>query len=125
MKTLKIGIASYEEMKARTVAIASGEYRPIPGEPKTWFPSVESAANVLASGNLELLKMIAAECQKLNLSGTLRAARLRAAVDLGIADAEHHRTKPLTDELLRDIAERGRKIAKAYRIKRNRPINEE
>jgi predicted transcriptional regulator len=120
MKTLKIGIASYEEMKARTVAIASGEYRPIPGEPKTWFPSVESAANVLASGNLELLKMIAAECQKLNLSGTLRAA-----VDLGIADAENHRTKPLTDELLRDIAERGRKIVKAYRIKRNRPINEE
>jgi hypothetical protein len=62
---------------------------------------------------------------KLNLSGALRAARLRAAVDLGIADAENHRTKPLTDELLRYIAERGRKISKAYRIKRNRPINEE
>ena len=31
MKTLKIGIASYDEMKARTMAIARGEIRPKPG----------------------------------------------------------------------------------------------
>jgi antitoxin ParD1/3/4 len=36
---------------------------------------------------------------------------LRAAVDLGIADAEAGRTKPLTDDLLREIAERGRQLA--------------
>jgi predicted transcriptional regulator len=28
MRTLRVGIASYEQMKARTVAIARGEYRP-------------------------------------------------------------------------------------------------
>ena len=28
MKTLRVGIASYEQMKARTLAIARGEYRP-------------------------------------------------------------------------------------------------
>lgn len=31
MTTLKIGIASYEEMKARTLAIARGERRVRPG----------------------------------------------------------------------------------------------
>lgn len=35
---------------------------------------------------------------------------LKAAIDAGVADAEAGRTKPLTDELLHDIAERGRKL---------------
>ncbi len=34
MKTLKVGIASYEDMKARTLAIARGELRAKPGDPK-------------------------------------------------------------------------------------------
>ena len=34
MTTLKVGIASYEDMKARTLAIARGELRPKPGDPK-------------------------------------------------------------------------------------------
>jgi antitoxin ParD1/3/4 len=38
---------------------------------------------------------------------------LRAAVDAGIADVEAGRTKPLTDELLRAIAQRGRRVSKA------------
>jgi len=44
MKTLKIGIASYEDMKARTMAIARGQLKPKPGEPKVWFTSAESFA---------------------------------------------------------------------------------
>jgi len=39
MKTLRVGIASLEQMKARTIAIASGKYRPAAGEPKVWFTS--------------------------------------------------------------------------------------
>jgi hypothetical protein len=34
MKTLKIGIASYKDMKARTMAIAQGKLKPKPGDPK-------------------------------------------------------------------------------------------
>lgn len=34
--------------------------------------------------------------------------RLRAELDLGLDDVENGRTKPLTEELLRDIAERAR-----------------
>jgi predicted transcriptional regulator len=59
MTTLKVGIASYEEMKARTLAIARGERRPAPGEPKVWFTSTESFAKVLSAGNRELMRIIA------------------------------------------------------------------
>lgn len=34
MTTLRVGIASYEEMKARTLAVARGERRIQPGEPQ-------------------------------------------------------------------------------------------
>jgi len=37
MKTLKIGIASLEEMKKRTIAIARGEMKPAKDDPKAWF----------------------------------------------------------------------------------------
>ncbi|MDQ2774490.1 MAG: helix-turn-helix domain-containing protein [Acidobacteriota bacterium] len=59
MKTLKIGIASYEEMKARTMAIARGEAKPRPGDPKVWFTSAESFAKVLSNKNRALLATIA------------------------------------------------------------------
>lgn len=49
MKTLEVGIASYADMKARTMAIARGELRPKPGDPKVWFTSPESFAKVLSN----------------------------------------------------------------------------
>lgn len=58
-KTLRIGIASYDDMKARTLAIARGEYRVAPGEPRVWFTSTESFAKVLSAGNRALLDTIA------------------------------------------------------------------
>jgi predicted transcriptional regulator len=85
MKTLRIGIATYDQMKARTLAIARGEYRPQRQEPKVWFPSIESVAKVLSAGNRELLQVIVSKRpgsleelsrltgrQKSNLSRTLR-----------------------------------------------------
>lgn len=59
MKTLKVGIASYEEMKALTLAIARGQRKLAPQEPRIWFPSTESFAKVLSAGNRELLRIIA------------------------------------------------------------------
>ena len=59
MTTLKVGIASYEDMRARTMAIVRGERRVAPGEPKVWFTSTESFAKVLSAGNRELLRVIA------------------------------------------------------------------
>jgi predicted transcriptional regulator len=57
--TLKVGIASYEEMKARTLDIARGERKAGSDEPKIWFTSTESFAKVLSAGNRDLLRVIA------------------------------------------------------------------
>ncbi|HEX5079382.1 MAG TPA: helix-turn-helix domain-containing protein [Geminicoccaceae bacterium] len=59
MRTLKVGIASYEQMKARAMAIARGEHSPSRGEPKIWFTSMDSFARVLSDRNRALLDLIA------------------------------------------------------------------
>ena len=59
MTVLEVGIASYDEMKARTMAIARGERRVAADEPRVWFTSMESFAKVLSAGNRELLRTIA------------------------------------------------------------------
>ena len=59
MKTLKVGIASLDDMKKRTMAIARGRLKPAKGDPKVWFTSPESFAKVLSNKNRELLNLIA------------------------------------------------------------------
>jgi len=58
MKTLKVGIASYDAMKARTLAIAKGELKPKASDPKVWFTSPESFAKLLSNRNRSLLSVI-------------------------------------------------------------------
>jgi len=57
-KVMKVGIMPYETMKARTIAIAKGKYRPAPSEPKIWFTSLRSLASVLSELNQSLLQAI-------------------------------------------------------------------
>ena len=59
MKTLKVGIAGYEQMKRRTLAVARGEHKPGRAEPRVWFTSMESFARVLSDRNRALLHLIA------------------------------------------------------------------
>jgi predicted transcriptional regulator len=59
MKTLKIGILPYEDMKARTLAIARGQLKPGKDEPKVWLPSTETLGRVLSGPNRALLAEIA------------------------------------------------------------------
>ena len=95
MKTLKIGIAGYDRMKARTMAIARGEHQPSRGEPMVWFTSIESFAKVLSGRNRELLALIAREKpgsltelaelagrNKSNLSRTLKTMSRYGLVEL-------------------------------------------
>lgn len=85
MSTLKVGIASYDEMKALTMAVARGQRKLAPHEPRVWFPSTESFAKVLSAGNRDLLSIIAGKApgsleelaqltgrKKSNLSRTLK-----------------------------------------------------
>jgi predicted transcriptional regulator len=55
---LKIGIISRQDYINRTLAIAKGHYKPKPDEPKVWFESLDSVAEVLSPENRELLKVI-------------------------------------------------------------------
>lgn len=57
-KTIKVGIMSLQEYKQRTIAIAKGEYKPKNDEPKVWFESVKSMAQILSNENQDLLKTI-------------------------------------------------------------------
>ena len=58
MKALKVGIASREAYKKRTLAIAKGEYVPARDEPKIWFESLGTLSQVLSDQNRDLLKLI-------------------------------------------------------------------
>lgn len=58
MKPVTVGIMSQEAMRARVLAIARGDYKPKPSEPKIWFPSMRSLAEVLSDENRALLKLI-------------------------------------------------------------------
>lgn len=57
-KVLRIGIASRDSMRARTISIARGEHRPRHDEPKVWFTSLQSLAQVLSEKNQLLLEII-------------------------------------------------------------------
>lgn len=59
MRTLKVGIASLEDMKKRTMAIARGRLKAGRNDPKVWFTSPESFAKVLSNKNRALLNLIA------------------------------------------------------------------
>jgi predicted transcriptional regulator len=95
MKILRIGVAPYEEMKARSMAIARGELKPKANEPKLWFTSIESLARVLSDKNRLLLDLIIerrpksiAELEsmsgraKSNLSRTLKSMERFGLVEL-------------------------------------------
>ena len=94
-RILKIGIISRENYKKRTIAIARGEYKPKKGEPKVWFESVQSMAQILSSENQELLRIIkeqepaslkelelASGRKRSNLSRTLNTMSRYGIVDL-------------------------------------------
>ncbi len=95
MKTLRIGIASMADMKSRTMAVARGELKLGPDEPKLWLTSIESLARVLSDRNRLLLDLIVeqrpnslAELEALsgrakpNLSRTLKSMQRFGLVEL-------------------------------------------
>jgi predicted transcriptional regulator len=47
-----------DKMRARALSIARGKYKPKRGEPRIWFPSMRSVAEVLSDENRALLRVI-------------------------------------------------------------------
>ncbi len=59
MKTVAIGVMPQKQIRARMVSIAKGELKPKPNDPKIWFTSMRSLAEVLSDENRSLLRVIA------------------------------------------------------------------
>lgn len=94
-KPLKFGIMPWPAFRKRTMAIVSGEYKPKPDEPKIWFESIRSLAQVLSPENQQLLSLIIehnpqslaeletlSQRKKSNLSRTLRTLEGFGVVEL-------------------------------------------
>ena len=58
MKAVVIGIRPQERIREHLLAIARGEYKPKPSDPKIWFTSMRSLAEVLSDENRALLQVI-------------------------------------------------------------------
>ena len=58
MKAIVVGILPQDRIRERMLAITRGEYRPNSAEPKIWFTSMRSLAEVLIDDNRALLKVI-------------------------------------------------------------------
>ncbi|MBW6487931.1 transcriptional regulator [Sulfurimonas sp.] len=95
LETLRVGIMPLKQYKKRTIAIAKGEYIPKKDEPKIWFESLKSMAQILSNENQELLRIILLnnpqslrELEELsgraksNLSRTLKTLQRYRIVDL-------------------------------------------
>ncbi len=94
-KVLKFGIMPREDYRKRTISIARGEYKPKKGDPKVWFESLQSMAQILSNENQKLLKIIneqkptslrdleiATGRKRSNLSRTLKKMSQYGIVDL-------------------------------------------
>ena len=58
MKTIVVGILPQEKIRERMLSIARGDYKPKSSDPKIWFTSMRSLAEVLSDVNRALLKVI-------------------------------------------------------------------
>lgn len=55
---VRIGIMPQDKIRERMLLIAKGSYKPSPEEPKIWFTSMRSLAEVLSDENRALLHII-------------------------------------------------------------------
>ena len=117
MHILRVGIAPYEEVRERTLAIARGEYKPQPSDPKIWFSSMESLAQVLSTRNKLLLEIIAhakprsmtelaqlSGRQKSNISRTLKTMEHYGLVHLKREKSGEIRPRVTFDHLRVDLS---------------------
>ena len=124
MSALKVGIASYDEFKERTMAIARGELKPSRRDPKVWFTSIESFAKVLSDRNRALLSLIAetnpgslnelAEASgraPSNLSRTLRTMERYGLVRFEKGQGRTQAPRVVYSDVVLDVPLRGSKAA--------------
>lgn len=99
MKSIVIGIMPQAQIRQRVLAIARGDYKPKPGDPKVWFTSMKSLAEVLSDDNRALLHVIA-ETEPASISALAQATgrkpgnlsrTLKTMSNYGIVDLKRER----------------------------------
>ena len=99
MKAIVIGILSQDKIRERVLAIARGDYKPKAGEPKIWFTSMKSLAEVLSDDNRALLRVIM-ETRPESISALAAATgrkpgnlsrTLKTMANYGIVDLKHEK----------------------------------
>lgn len=108
---MKIGIMPKDKYIQRTLAIAKGEYKPSINEPKIWFESMLSMAQVLSNENQQLLKIIKEKLpesisdleeltqrKKSNLSRTLSTLEKYGIIKLEASDGTKKKPRVLADK---------------------------
>ncbi len=101
MKAIAIGIMSQEEIRKRVLAIARGEYKPKANEPKIWFTSMKSLAEVLSDENRALLKVITkTKPASITALATITGRKpnnlsrtLKTMSNCGIVDLQHEKNR--------------------------------
>jgi len=107
MKSIMIGIMPQDRIRERVLAIARGEHKSGPQEPKIWFTSMKSLAEVLSDDNRALLHVIVntqpesisalaeATGRKVsNLSRTLKTMSIYGIVEL---KRERNQVRPIAN----------------------------
>jgi len=64
MKTIRIGVASDQEIRSRMLDIAAGRIRPSAQEPKIWVRSVDEFRKLLSEKNMNILAAIRSQRPK-------------------------------------------------------------
>ncbi len=113
-----VGVMSLDDFKKHTIAIAKGEYKPQKDEPKIWFNSIKSLANVLSEENRHLLRLIieqkpqsVSELEPLtgrkanNLLRTLRTMESYGFVTLKKGTRKRQGRVPLVPQALYDMVD--------------------
>lgn len=99
MKSIVIGIMPQDQIRKRVLAIALGHYKPKASEPKVWFISMKSLAEVLSDDNRALLRVIA-ETEPESISALAQATgrkpgnlsrTLKTMSNYGIVDLKRER----------------------------------
>lgn len=133
MTTLKVGIASHEEMKAQMMDVARGKRRVSPDEPQVWFSSTNSFAKVFSAGNRELLRVIdekspASLDELAEITGKTKSnlsRMLRTMEHCGLVRLERGERGRIMPKVIHDKVELSLPLIKARKVSEDHVLNAE
>lgn len=97
-RILRVGILTREQMRLRSIAIATGERAARKNEPKIWFTSVESLAQVLSSKNQLLLELIRSSKPETLQELSTKSGRAKGNLSKTLHTMEHYGLVALTKD---------------------------